>query len=40
MKINAFLTSDTGQRMIDEKLDKMANSPDGRLAETMGVNVG
>eukprot|EP00116_Pleurobrachia_bachei_P006749 sb/3467011/ len=40
MKINAFLTSDTGQRMIDEKLDKMANSPDGRLAETMVVNVG
>jgi len=38
-KINAFLTSEAGQAMLDEKIDQLGESPEGQLVDSMNINI-
>ena len=39
-KINFFLNTETGQKIIEDKIDQISASPEGQLVESMDINVG
>ena len=39
-KINAFLNTETGQKIIEDKIDQISASPEGQLVESMDINIG
>ena len=39
-KINLFLNTETGQKIIEDKIDQISASPEGQLVESMDINVG
>ena len=38
-KINIFLETDMGQTIIDEKIEKIAQSTEGQLIQSAGIDV-
>ncbi|KAL5272267.1 hypothetical protein ACHWQZ_G000475 [Mnemiopsis leidyi] len=39
-KINVFLNTETGQKIIEDKIDQISASPEGQLVESMDINIG
>ena len=39
-KVNVFLNTDAGQQIIEEKIDQMATMPEGKLVQSMDIDVG
>lgn len=38
-RIHVFLTSGTGQRIIDEKIDGLSTTPEGQLVQSANINI-